>query len=117
VVGYSQGVEVRFYATESGKSPVKEFIFALPEEKKREFIDALELLELGQTLVMPLSRNLASIYPGLHELRLRDRAGQIRVFYFVKKGEAIYLLHAIRKKTRELPKKDIELVLKRLKEV
>ena len=28
---------------------------------------------------MPLSRNLANIRPGLHELRFRDKAGQVRV--------------------------------------
>lgn len=48
---------------------------------------------------------------------MKDRNGQIRIFYFIKKGEAIYMLHAMRKKTREIPKRDIELVLKRIKEV
>ena len=66
---------------------------------------------------MPLSRNLASIHPGLHELRIKDRSGQIRFFYFIKKGEAIYMLHAFRKKTQELPKSEIELTLKRVREV
>lgn len=58
----------------------------------------------GVCLAMPLSRNLASIHSGLHELRLKDRGGQIRVFYFIKKGDAIYMLHAFKKKTQELPK-------------
>lgn len=66
---------------------------------------------------MPLSRNLSSVHPGLHELRLKDRSGQIRVFYFVKRGEAIYMLHAFKKKTQELPRKEIDLVLKRIKEI
>jgi len=71
----------------------------------------------GQGLTMPLSRNLSSVYPGLHELRFKDRSGQVRVFYFVKRGDAIYLLHAFRKKTQELPRNEIELVLKRIKEI
>lgn len=75
------------------------------------------MLESEITLTMPLSRNLSSIHPGLHELRLKDRTGQIRIFYFVKRGDAIYILHAIKKKTQELPKKEIDLILKRLKEV
>jgi phage-related protein len=66
---------------------------------------------------MPLSRNLAGVYSGLHELRLKDRTGQIRVFYFVKKGDAIYMLHAFKKKTQELPNLEIELVIKRIKEI
>jgi phage-related protein len=50
-------------------------------------------------------------------LRLKDRSGQIRILYLIKKGDAIYFLHAFRKKTWELPTKEIDLVLKRLKEV
>jgi phage-related protein len=89
----------------------------LSAELQGEFLDAISLLTQGQVLAMPLSSNLSIIHPGLHELRLKDRAGQVRVFYFVKRGDAIYLLHAIRKKTQELPKKEIDLVLKRIKEI
>lgn len=66
---------------------------------------------------MPLSRNLSGIHPGLHELRFKDRAGQVRFFYYVKRGDAIYIVHATRKKTQQIQKKDIDLILKRLKEV
>lgn len=72
---------------------------------------------MGNVLLMPLSRNLSNIYQGMHELRLRDRAGIVRVFYFIKKGDAIYVLHAFRKKSRGLPQKEIEIALRRLKEV
>jgi phage-related protein len=41
----------------------------------------------------------------------------MRVFYFVKKGDAIYMLHAFQKKTHELPRREIQVALKRLKEV
>jgi putative component of toxin-antitoxin plasmid stabilization module len=78
-----------------------------------EIADGLPVLWLS----MPLSRNLSSIHPGLHELRLKDRGGQIRVFYFVKKGEAIFLLHAFKKKTQELPLSEVNLVIKRIKEI
>ena len=41
----------------------------------------------------------------------------MRAFYFIKKGDGIYLLHAMRKKTREIPKRDAEIILKRIREV
>lgn len=66
---------------------------------------------------MPLSRNLASLHKGLHELRLKDNTGAYRIFYYIKKGDGIYFVHAFKKKTQELPQKEIEVVLKRLKEV
>lgn len=79
-----------------------------------EFYDAVASLTTGRVLPMPLSRNLAGVCPGLHELRLRDHAGQARVFYYIKKLDAIYLLHAFAKKTQQLPKREIQVALKRV---
>ena len=39
---------------------------------------------------MPISRNLSSIHRGLHELRLKDRSGVYRFFYFIKKADGLY---------------------------
>ena len=87
-------MKVKFYLTSGGRSPVEEFILALPKETRMEIADAISLLDTGTKLEMPLSRNLSSIRPGLHELRFRDRAGQVRVVYYFKRAEAIYLVHA-----------------------
>ena len=108
-------MKIKYYLTTSGRSPVEEFIHVQSIELRSKFFEALDLLSLGITLQMPLSRNLSSIYPGLSELRLKDRAGQVRVFYFIKKQDAIYLLHAIQKKSNQLPKNEIEIVIKRIK--
>jgi phage-related protein len=110
-------VRVKFYLKGSGRSPVEEFIQDLSKELQGEFFDALTLLAAGHILAMPLSRNLSSIHSGLHELRLKDRSGQVRVFYFVKRADAIYVLHAFRKKTQELSRREVDLVLKRIKEI
>ncbi len=110
-------MKVKFYLKASGRSPVEEFLNDCSTDIRSDFFDAITLLVSGQNLAMPLSRNLASIRSGLHELRLKDRNGHIRIFYFLKKGEAIYMLHAFKKKTQELPKNEVELVLKRIKEI
>jgi len=110
-------MRIRYYETPSGKSPVEEFLLALPEETRLEVADAIVLLEGGQRLEMPLSRNLSSIRPGLHELRFRDKAGQVRVVYYIKKAEAIYLIHGFRKKTQTIPRRELDIVTKRLKEI
>jgi phage-related protein len=110
-------LKIRFYLKGSGRSPVQEFIQECSAEVRQNFVDALSLLSEGVVLSMPLSRNLSSVHRGLHELRLKDGSGQIRVFYFIKKREAIYMVHAFKKKTQELPKNEIEIVLKRIKEV
>ena len=110
-------LRVRFYLTSGGRSPVEDFINTLPAAVQLEIVDAISLLDGGKVLGMPLNRNLSSIRPGLHELRFRDRAGQVRVIYFIKKHEAIYLLHAFRKKTPAIPRGDLELIRKRLREI
>jgi len=110
-------VKVKYYLTSSGHSPVEEFLSECSQDIRSDFIDALSRLSEGESLQMPLSKPLFNLHKGLHELRLKDRNGQVRIFYFIKKGEAIYLLHAFRKKTQELPKKEMDLVLKRIKEV
>jgi len=110
-------MRVKFYLTGSGRSPVEEFLKILPEAARQEFFDAVSLLAQGKVLTMPLSRNLSSIKSGLHELRFRDKAGQIRVFYFIKRNDGIYLLHAFRKKTQEIPSKELDIIIKRIREV
>lgn len=110
-------MKVKYYLTSSGRSPVEDFLKDQSYEIRSDFIDAVNLLVSGKKLSMPQSRNLANIHSGLHELRLKDRAGQIRIFYFIKRADAIYMLHAFRKKTQELPRKEIDTALKRLKEV
>lgn len=96
---------------------MEDFLLGLPEATRLEVVDALLLLEGGQTLEMPLSRNLAGIRTGLHELRFRDKAGQVRVIYYLKKGDAIYLVHAFRKKTQTIPRRELDIIHKRLKEI
>ena len=108
--------KLKFFLMGSGRSPVKEFLQNQSEEMRSDFVDALSLLAGGTLLSLPLSRNLSSIHPGMHELRLKDRSGPVRIFYFIKKGEAIYMLHAFRKKTQELPQNEDAIALRRLKE-
>ena len=110
-------MKVRFYCSPAGRSPIEDFLWTCAESTRLEFVDAIALMESGRSLEMPLSRNLSSIRPGLHELRFRDRAGQLRVVYFVKKHDAIYLIHAFRKKSQEIPTKEIRLIEKRLREI
>jgi len=61
-------MKIRYYQTSGGRSPVEDFLLGLPEATRLEVADALLLLESGQTLEMPLSRHLAGIRSGLHEL-------------------------------------------------
>ena len=108
---------VKFYLTLSGRSPVREFLLECSKDLRSDSWNAVDSLETRENLTMPLSRNLSNIHSGLHELRLKDHTGQFRFFYFIKKGDSIYFVHAFKKKTQELPRREIEIALQRLKGV
>lgn len=86
-----------------------------PEEVLEDFLDAVVLLHQGLILRMPLSKTMQSIGNNVHELRLRDKSGIYRVFYVIKKKDAIYIVHAFYKKTQKTPEKNIKLVKKRIR--
>jgi len=57
---------------------------------------------------------LTTIGQGVREIRVQHE-GQYRVIYIVKYIEAIYVLHAFRKKTQKTSRQNIEIARARLK--
>ena len=110
-------MRVLHYATAGGKEPVREFVTELPPATRFEVIALLRRMQGGETLSMPHSRLLSSIAHGLYELRVRDSQGQVRIFYYTKIKDSIFLLHALRKKNRTIPDNERDLILKRIKEL
>ena len=70
---------------------------------RRRLTDLFAQLAEGENLGMPVSRPMPSVGHGVHELRVKDRSGQYRVFYYTKKADAILVFHFFKKKTQELP--------------
>jgi phage-related protein len=92
----------------------------LKDAPKDVVIDVFALFEelmAGKSLGMPISRPLPSIARGLHELRLSGRSGEYRVFYYIRVGDAIYVVHATAKKTQSLDKKTVELLKTRIRSI
>src|SRR5437870_5018387 len=95
----------------------REVIKTFPEEMRKELGKAVFDLQKGHLLGMPLSRLMPSMAVGVEELRIRDRAGIYRMFYFTKSLRGILVFHAFVKKTQKTPLQEIELGRKRLKEM
>lgn len=87
-----------------------------PEDVRRELGKAIFDLQRGSKLAMPLSKPMPSIGAGVEELRVKDRNGAYRVFYYTKLVDAILVFHAFVKKSQKTPKAEIEIGKKRLKE-
>jgi len=82
-----------------------------------ELVDLLAQLAAGESLGLPASRPMPVVENGVHELRIRDRSGNYRVFYFTKFEGAILVFHLFKKKTEQTPKTEIATAKKRLKEM
>lgn len=90
-------------------------IDSLPPDIRASYARLTELLEeFGLELRMPHSRAMGR---GLFELRPRGREGIARVFYCMKVGKRIVVLHSFIKKTQETPKRELEIARRRQKEI
>ena len=88
-----------------------------PKELMQDIYSLFDELSQGKSLGMPISRPLPSIVRGLHELRLSGKGGEFRVFYFIKIGDAIYIVHAASKKKQAIDKKTIDLLKTRVRSI
>jgi|SRR3990172_6439130 len=87
---------------------------AFPPQTRREAGHQLHLVQLG--LEPSDWRPMRSVGPGVIEIRVHG-GGEFRVFYVARFAEAIYVLHAFEKKTRQTRQADIELGRRNLAEV
>ena len=60
---------------------------------------------------------IPTIGKGVEELRVRDESGAYRVIYTARLPDAIYVLHALQKKTQVTAKRDLELAKTRYAEL
>jgi len=95
------------------RDAIREF----PEDVRRGLGTAIFDLQKGAKLSMPLSRTLASVATGVEELRVKDRSGIYRVFYYTRLVDSILIFHAFTKKTQKTPQHEIDLAQQRLKEM
>ena len=54
---------------------------------------------------------------GVEEIRIWEKAGTFRVMYVARFADAVYVLHAFQKKTRETSKRDKEIAKLRFKQL
>jgi len=105
---------VVFYTADTGREPVREWLKELdPEDRKAVGTDLLRVQEQWP-IGMPVCRSLGK---GLWEVRANLSSNRTApVLFFVAEGR-VGVLHGFIKKTRKTPKDDIELALKRMKEM
>lgn len=104
----------RFFASTSGRIPVKEWLLALSDADRKAIGDDIRTAEFGWPIGMPLCRPIVG-RKGLWEIRSNLPDGRIaRVFFCAFEGEMI-LLHGFIKKSQKTPDKELDTAEKRMK--
>lgn len=106
-------LDVRFYATELGSEPVREWLKLLPAGERRTVGEDIKTVQFGWPLGMPLVRNMGG---GIWEVRIRLENRIARVL-FVLEGSTMVLLHGFIKKSQATPQADLDLAKDRLKQL
>jgi phage-related protein len=102
-----------YFATDSGRSPVEEFIEASHQWTQQKFFNAVDLLKkFDKKLPEPHAKKLTD---DIYELRFIGGEGKVRVLYFFYHDDKVILTNAFIKKTKRTPKKEIELAESRRK--
>src|SRR4029078_2252231 len=104
----------RFYISAIGRNPVREWILELSADDRHIVGKDIQKVEFGWPIGRP---QCAPLGHGLWEVRSDLYSNRIaRVIFCVERGQMI-LLHGFIKKTQKAPKQDIDLALKRKREV
>ena len=94
---------------------LEEEILDLPEGLLARYLRLTDLMgEFGANLGMPHTKALNG---GLFELRVKGQEGIARVFFCVKIGKKIIMLHSFIKKSQKTPKKELRIAKSRMSEV
>src|SRR5208337_3568444 len=111
MIDRTKKLSARFYVNPAGRKPVREWILELPEADRYTVGKDVQKVEfrwpLGRPHCVPLGAGLWEVFTTLAGARIA------RVIFCM--GDVI-LLHGFIKKT-QTPQADIDLVLKRVKEV
>ncbi len=105
---------VIFFVTGAGREPVREWLKDLDKNDRREIGADILAVQKGWPLGLPLCRSLGN---GLWEVRSKLPSRRIARVIFAFDDETIVLLNGFIKTTQKTPAAEIDIALKRLKEM
>jgi len=108
--GRRKRLPARFYRSESGREPVREWLKSLQPEDRRVIGEDIKDVEFSWPIGMPLVRSLGR---ELWEVRSGLPHGRIARVIFCVEPDCVVLLHGFIKKTQKTPQREIDLAPKR----
>jgi phage-related protein len=104
--------EIRFYKTESGKSPIDNFLEALSSKQSQKVTWTLQLIEELPTVPIQYLKKLVNT-DDIWEVRVVMGKDTFRLLGFFDGSQLIVLNHAFQKKTQKTPRQAIKTAEKR----
>lgn len=104
-------LDVRFFQTDAGKEPVREWLKDLPAIERKTIGEDIKTVQFGWPLGMPLVRNLGG---DIWEVRI-NLSNRIARILFALEGQNMLLLHAFIKKQQKTPGPELDLAKERLR--
>jgi len=105
-----------FYKSLTGKEPVREWLLELEKIDRKTIGGDIATLEFSWPVGRPKCSPMKGV-SGLYEVRSNISGRRIARVIFVLIGNQMVLLHGFIKKTQKTPPKDLNLAIKRMKEV
>lgn len=106
-------LEVRFFKTESGAEPVRDWLRDLSAIDRKIAGEDIKTIQFGWPLGMPLVGHLDG---DIWEIRIKLDRRIARILFVAEKGTMV-LLHGFIKKNQKTPKPDLDLAKARLKQL
>jgi len=103
--------KIILYETDSGETPIEDFVKSLSEKEQQKIIWGLKILEDGFPLKEPYFKKIASA-GDLWELRITQGGNTFRVYFLEYSRTLIILLCGFQKKNDKDQRRDIEKAIK-----
>ncbi|GBD91799.1 hypothetical protein BMS3Abin04_02531 [bacterium BMS3Abin04] len=107
--------EVEFYK-HGNKNPISDFILSLDEKLQLDTFALLRKLEENPFVLGSMSKKIKGV-KNLFELRIKGQYIIVRLFYCYKRNRIIIVLHGFVKKSQKTPKKELDIAIKRKREI
>ena len=104
-------LDVRFFCTDAGAEPVREWLKDLPAIDRKTIGEDVKTVQFGWPLGMPLVDHLGG---DIWEVRIRLNNRIARILFAID-GQTMVLLHGFIKKQQKTPGPELDLAKARLK--
>ena len=109
----TEPLQVIFYRTEAGHEPVREWLLSLQKFERKMLGEDIKTVQFGWPIGMPIVRKLDS---GLWEIRTQLENRIARVLFTLRECHVV-LLHGFIKKSRRIPRGDLDLAKQRMRSI